>query len=120
MRWGIYKASLDPVCDSEQAGVRPVIVISADEYNKNMPLVTVIPVTSRKVNRKIYSNEVLLAEGQGGLPVESIALVHQIRTISSSRLDKKYGIIEDRNIKKQIQFALIKHLDLMEDFLDYA
>jgi mRNA interferase MazF len=53
MRWVIYKASLDPVYDSEQAGIRPVIVISADAYNKNMPLVTVIPVTSRKVNRKI-------------------------------------------------------------------
>ncbi len=117
MQWSIYRACLDPVCDSEQAGIRPVLVISSDGYNKNMPVITVIPVTTRKKNRKIYSNEVLLVKGTGGLSNDSIALVHQIRTISKTRLDKLYGELKEKNIKKEIQAALIKHFTLMDYFV---
>jgi len=118
MQWHICQACLDPVIDSEQSGTRPVLIISSDAYNRNMQVITVIPITSRKSARKIYSNEVLLEKGKTGLSVESIALVHQIRTISKARLGKYYGIIDDRNIKKQVYNALIKHVTLMEFFID--
>ncbi|HPZ09945.1 MAG TPA: type II toxin-antitoxin system PemK/MazF family toxin [Candidatus Eremiobacteraeota bacterium] len=118
IQWNIYQACLDPVLNSEQAGTRPVLIISSDAYNKNMSLISVLPITSRKPDRKIYSNEVFLAKGTGGLPVDSIALIHQIRTISKNRIGKHYGMIQDKNIKKQIQFGLINHFTLMEYFID--
>ncbi|MGH9339941.1 MAG: type II toxin-antitoxin system PemK/MazF family toxin [Acidobacteriota bacterium] len=43
---------------SEQAGTRPVLVISDQDFNQLMPVITVLPLTSRKPGRKIYPNEV--------------------------------------------------------------
>ena len=51
-----------------------------------MEVITVIPITLRKVGRDIYPNEVLISlDGQ-----EAIILCHQIRTISKQRLNKKF------------------------------
>jgi len=95
-RWKIFKASLDPTEGSEQAGIRPVLVISHEIFNKNMPVVTVLPITSKKPGRKVYGNEVLIPAGEGGLESDSIILIHQIRTISKNRLKDFYGQIKMR------------------------
>lgn len=46
-QWQLYFMNLNPVIGSEQAGVRPGIVISAD-YTNELNQVTVIPLTSMK------------------------------------------------------------------------
>ena len=51
---------MDPVNGSEQAEVRPVLVISAEEVNKALPVVTIVSLTSVKPGRKVYPIEVLL------------------------------------------------------------
>jgi mRNA interferase MazF len=58
-QWGIYLAGLDPVRGSEQAGQRPILVISREMINQVLPVVNVVPLTSLKSpERKIYANEV--------------------------------------------------------------
>jgi len=59
-RWSVWLANLDPVVGSEQGRTRPVLVISATALNDILPVVNVLPVTSRKGNRRIYPNEALL------------------------------------------------------------
>ena len=59
-RWNIFLANLDPVIGSEQGKTRPVLVISEDQINRILPVVNVLPITSRKAGRKIYPNEVLI------------------------------------------------------------
>jgi mRNA interferase MazF len=67
-QWHIFLASLDPIKGSEQAGRRPVLVFSREEINQFLPVVNVIPLTSRKSPERIlYPNEVLLPAGTGGL-----------------------------------------------------
>ncbi|WP_295419679.1 type II toxin-antitoxin system PemK/MazF family toxin [Sulfurovum sp.] len=89
MHFSIYWADLNPVIGREQAGHRPVLVVSNDIENQ-MDIVTIIPVTSRKKGRHIYPNEVLiLLKGK-----EAILLCHQVRTISKKRLDKKMAILD--------------------------
>ena len=84
MHFSIYWADLNPTVGREQAGHRPVLVISNDIENQ-MDIVTVIPITSRKKGRKIYPNEVAMTlDGK-----EAIILCHQIRTISKRRIGKK-------------------------------
>jgi mRNA interferase MazF len=57
LQWTIFIASLDPITGSEQAGRRPVIVISRERLNQVLPVVNVLPLTSRKSpNRTIYPN----------------------------------------------------------------
>jgi mRNA interferase MazF len=84
MHFDIYWANLDPTVGREQAGHRPVLVISNDIENQ-MDIVTVIPVTSRKKGRRIYPNEVLFHLNEK----EAILLCHQVRTLSKKRLDGK-------------------------------
>jgi mRNA interferase MazF len=84
MHFDIYWANLDPTVGREQAGHRPVLVISNDIENQ-MDIVTVIPVISRKKDRRIYPNEVLFHLNEK----EAILLCHQVRTLSKKCLDGK-------------------------------
>ena len=65
-KWAIYRAELDPVIGSEQGKSRPVLVISEDIINDLLNIVNVIPITSRKVGRTIYPNEVLIPSNNFG------------------------------------------------------
>ncbi|MBI1810876.1 MAG: type II toxin-antitoxin system PemK/MazF family toxin [Nitrospirae bacterium] len=111
-KWRIFSADLNPVTGSEQRGKRPVLVISDEDFNIVMPVVTVLPLTSLKEGRKIYPNEVLLKKGTAGLPHDSVVLAHQIRTISKQRLKDTIGLIADYSICENINEALKVHLNL--------
>ena len=111
-QWGIFWANLDPSKGSEQAGLRPVLVISAEEVNQVLPVVTVVSLTSLKVGRRIYATEVLLQDCETGLAKQSIAMAHQIRAISKDRLVGKCGSIDSDEIKEKIKNAVKIYLDL--------
>jgi mRNA interferase MazF len=64
-----------PQSGHEQAGRRPALVISADEYNRTVGLVLACPVTSRV---KGYPFEVPLQEG---LAVGGVVLADQVRNL---------------------------------------
>ena len=111
-KWGIFIADLNPVQGSEQKGTRLVIVVSDEDFNKLMPVVTVLPVTSLKEGRRVYPNEVLLKQETGGLAQDSIILAHQIRTISKDRLRDSIGFINNHSTHDAINDALRVHLNL--------
>lgn len=106
-QWHIFLASLDPTTGAEQAGTRPVLVISREQINQILPVVNVIPLTSRRsAARVIYPNEVLLPAGTAGLRVDSIALCYQMRTLDKSRLERELGALADVAIRRAIQQAI--------------
>ncbi len=111
-RWSIYRANLDPVIGSEQGKSRPVLVISEDEINNLLNIVNVIPITSRKLDRKIYPNETLIPANNFGLSNDSIVLCHQIRTLDKQRLTLLYGQIEDSKKQMEIIDALCFQLGI--------
>ena len=111
-RWNIFLANLDPVIGSEQGKTRPVLVISEDQINRILPVVNVLPITSRKAGRKIYPNEVLIQKGVGGLEKESIVLCYQIRTLDKKRLIKKLGTIDSVELQEIIFAALFFQLGI--------
>ncbi len=106
-------ANLDPVIGSEQGELRPIIVISNEEINQILPVVNIIPITSRKSDRKVYPHEVLLSSGLGGLEKESIALCYQIRTLDKKRLTKEIGKIDDLELQEFITDSLCFQLDIV-------
>ena len=111
-RWKIYWANLDPIQGSEQAGRRPVLVISADEVNV-LHQVTILPFTRVKdAGRKIRRNEVAFSPMETGLGKDSILLAHQIRTVDKSRLESEAGKITDPTKKAAIIAALKVQLGL--------
>jgi mRNA interferase MazF len=94
-RWSVWQANLDPVVGSEQGKTRPVLVISETALNDILPVINVLPLTSRKPGRRVYPNESLLPTGAAGLMVDSLVLCYQIRTLDKQRLSRAYGRLDD-------------------------
>ncbi|MBV8063424.1 MAG: type II toxin-antitoxin system PemK/MazF family toxin [Nevskia sp.] len=111
-QWDVVQASLDPVEGSEQAGIRPVLVISREAVHAPLPVVAVLPLTSHKPGRRVYATEVRLEQGTAGLPASSLVMAHQVRTVSRSRLLKRYGTLRDKALQEQVHQALRVFLDL--------
>jgi mRNA interferase MazF len=111
-RWSVWLAGLDPVVGSEQGRTRPVLVVSETALNDVLPVVNVLPVTSRKQNRRVYPNEALLPAGAAGLTVESIVLCYQIRTLDKRRLLRMFGTLDDAALREEVLEALRFQLGL--------
>jgi mRNA interferase MazF len=112
LQWQALRAALDPALGSEQAGDRPVLIVSHESINIALPIVTVLPMTTHRPGRRVYSTEVLLPAGMAGQPQDSIVMAHQIRTISKERLRRSYGWLLDEDLREQIRAAMRVHLDL--------
>ena len=111
-QWQVVRADFDPVEGSEQAGIRPALVVSRESANRSLSVVVVLPLTSRKSGRQIHIGEILLSAGDAGLPNESIAMCQQIRTLSKTRLLGSYGTVTDETTRENVRIALRIHLDL--------
>ncbi|OHD54277.1 MAG: MazF family transcriptional regulator [Spirochaetes bacterium GWF1_51_8] len=111
-RWNIYLVNLDPVVGSEQGKTRPALVISEEEINKILPVVNILPLTSLKEDRRVYSNEVKINSADSSLDKDSLILCYQIRTIDKSRLIKKIGEITSDRLKQEIMDSLSYQLGL--------
>lgn len=111
-RWSVWQASLDPVVGSEQGKTRPALVISETSLNDILPVVNVLPITSRKPGRRIYPNETFLSEGAAGLTADSLVLCYQIRTLDKQRLTRLYGKLDAAAIQEEILTALCFQLGI--------
>lgn len=110
-RGDIFDARLNPTEGSEQAGVRPVVIVSRDAINKNSSVIVVVPVTNALNIKGSYPNNVPVAQGEGGLTVESVLLGGQVRAISKSRLLRQRGALSAETMQ-QVDRALRITLDL--------
>ncbi len=110
LQWAVIDANLNPVIGAEQKGIRPVLVVSNEEYNQVVPNVTILPLTSTQ--RRLYPSEVLLPKGETGQPLDSIIMAHQIRTISKQRLGKFLGHLDDSQLRYEVRSAIKSHLDI--------
>jgi mRNA interferase MazF len=102
MRQGeIWYAELDPVKGGEQAGRRPVVIISGNLLNEHLPLAIVIPLTTRIKN---YKGNPILEAGKGtGLKQQSEMLIFHVRAISRDRLVQRIGVIPKQDLVKAIK-----------------
>ena len=84
-RGEVYFVTLDPVKRREQAGNRPVLVVSADAINA-VPLVVTIIVGTKGANQtRDYPTNVRVTPGESGLPEETVFLGFQIRSLDPGR-----------------------------------
>ena len=90
-RADVFLARLDPIEGSEQAGTRPVVVVTRDAINTNSPVVVVVPLTDAANPKRLYPSHVWLPKSAGGLRMDSVAKAEQIRAIATSRLVGYYG-----------------------------
>lgn len=95
-RGEVWNAALDPTEGHEQAGHRPVLIVSHDQFNQGgSRLVVALPLT-RTERQHVMHVRVLAPEG--GLEADSSILCDQIRTLSQSRLGRKRGRVSDTTL----------------------
>ncbi|HTY23993.1 MAG TPA: type II toxin-antitoxin system PemK/MazF family toxin [Desulfomonilaceae bacterium] len=100
LRGDIYWADLNPVRGQEQAGLRPVVVLSKDVFNERSGTVIAMAITSRPQKAGFpLTLEVI----SSGLPKKSWIKISQIRTLSVERLGKRIGSLSSEEIEQVIE-----------------
>ena len=84
-RGEIYFVNLNPVQGREQAGYRPVLVLSVDAINRLPLVVTVVVGTKGENITRDYPTNVRVATAESGLPLETVFLCFQLRSLDSNR-----------------------------------
>jgi mRNA interferase MazF len=94
----VWFADLEPATGSEQAGVRPVVIISGNTLNETLPIAIVVPLTSKI---KSYPACVRIASTpDNGLTMDSEAIAFQVRAVSKKRLTKRLGSLTDDELQR--------------------
>jgi mRNA interferase MazF len=96
-RGEVWFADLNPTRGSEQAGFRPVVVFQADLLNELSNTVLAIPLTTN-LRRAALPSCLLVQQGDGGLPSDSVALCHQTRVLDKARLQRRLGALAPQTV----------------------
>lgn len=94
----IWYANLNPSAGSEQAGFRPVVIISGNLMNEFLSVVICCPITSKIKNYK--GDVVLQPNKENKLKVQSEILTFHIRSLSKVRLKEKIGKISNSELEE--------------------
>ena len=100
LRGDIVWADLNPVRGKEQAGVRPVLVISHDVFNERSGTVIALALTSQPQRAGF---PLTLEIESSHLPKPSWVKISQIRTLSTERVEKKIGRVSHDELEQIIQ-----------------
>jgi len=103
-RGDVVLCDLNPVTGTEQAGVRPVVVLQNDRANAVSPHTIIAPFTT-KIRRALLPSHVFVPAGIGGLTQDSVVLCEQIRVIDKRRIINVPGHLDEPHMQ-QIAHAL--------------
>jgi len=100
LRGDIIWADLNPVIGHEQSGLRPILVLSHEVFNKKSGTVIAVAITSQ-FQRAGFPLTLKLEETK--LPKQSWVKISQIRTLSIKRLKKKLGTAQFEELELIVQ-----------------
>jgi mRNA interferase MazF len=92
-QYDIVLVNLDPTVGSEIKKIRPCVVISPDEMNRNLRTITIAPMTTQS---KRYPTRVEIKHGEK----KGWIVIDQIRTIDKQRIIKNFGCLNEKEIKE--------------------
>lgn len=100
LRGDVVWAELNPVVGHEQAGQRPVVVLSHDVFNDRSGTVIAVAVSSQEPRAGF---PLALEISTARLPKRSWVKIGQVRTLSVERLGKKLGRIAPEELERIIE-----------------
>jgi len=100
LRGEIFWADLNPTKGHEQAGMRPVLVLSRDIFNDKSGTVIAIALTSQS-QKAAFPLTLELTSPR--LQKQTWAKISQIRTLSVERIGKRLGRISDQELHQVIE-----------------
>jgi mRNA interferase MazF len=111
-RGDVYLVSFDPTLGAEIKKTRPALVWQNDIANRFSPITIVAAITSQ-MDSTLYPTEVPIRTAEGGLDVDSVVLLNQIRSIDRQRLIRRLGRVSSDTMAK-VDRAVILSLGLAE------
>jgi len=112
-RGEIYVVNFEPTVGAEIKKSRPAVIIQNDIANRWSPITIVAAISSKFDDGRTYPTQVVVEAGEGGLRVDSVILLNQIRSVDTSRLVRRLGVLRTETLKK-IDRALLVSLGLFE------
>ena len=100
MRGDIRWADLNPVRGREQAGIRPVLILSHDIFNERSGTVIAVAITSQPQRAGFPLTFELETTD---LPKRSWVKISQIRTLSVERIGKKIGRVAPEELDQIVE-----------------
>lgn len=100
LRGDIRWADLNPTRGNEQAGLRPVLILSADVFNARSGTVIAIAITSQSQRADF---PLTLELTSPDLPKQSWAKISQVRTLSIERIGKKIAEASPEELARVIE-----------------
>jgi mRNA interferase MazF len=100
LRGEIRWADLNPVRDREQAGLRPVLILSQDVFNERSGTVIGVALTSREPQT---SFPLILESRAAGLPKRSWIKIGQIRTLAVDRIGRRLAYASEEELARVIE-----------------
>ena len=99
LRGEIRWADLNPVRGREQAGLRPVLILSHDVFNERSGTVVTVALTSREPRAGF---PLTLESSAAGLPKRSWIKISQIRTLAVERIGRRLGVAPPEELARLI------------------
>lgn len=100
LRGDILWAELNPIVGHEQAGQRPVVILSHDVFNERSGTVIAVAVSSQEPRARFpLSLEITTVK----LPKRSWVRISQIRTLSVERLGRKLGRVAPEELERIVE-----------------
>ena len=103
LRGDVIWADLDPTKGHEQAGLRPVLVLSHEVFNERSGTVIAVAITSQSQKAGF---PLTLQLDSAKLPKKSWIKISQIRTLSTKRLGKKLGKASIEEVNQVVEGLL--------------
>lgn len=103
LRGEIRWADLNPVRGHEQAGDRPVLILSHDVFNERSGTVIAVALTSQEPKAGF---PLTLALNAPRLPKRSWVKISQIRTLSAERIGKRLGRASEEDVASVVEGLL--------------
>ena len=100
LRGEIRWADLNPARGREQAGLRPVLILSQDIFNERSGTVIAMAITSRPQHAGF---PLTLELDAAGLPKRSWIKISQIRTLSVERIGKTLTRVSPEELNQVVE-----------------
>lgn len=99
LRGDIRWANLDPARGREQAGQRPVLILSQTVFNERSGTVIAVALTSQEPRAGFP----LTLESRASLPKASWIKISQIRTLATERIGRRLARVSDEELARVVE-----------------
>jgi len=100
LRGDVVWVDLNPTIGNEQQGLRPVLVLSEEVFNRNSGTIIGLALTSQKPNAGF---PLMFELDSNSLPKKSWVKIGQVRTLSTKRVTGKVGQVSSEELVKIVK-----------------